>query len=484
MGFFPKQYQDHLEANDANLGKLSTADKAKVCNVAWCSNQKRLQHHVDPDGFTMYYKYRNDLFGSKRRFEAINRHKFIEVEEVWSKQYGFTKIYRLKPELQVANDSFFREHTGPFDLIDEKGRALRKVKRRRAIRSVDSIGNPARSINNLSLQFAVPVNVDSLRLLVEELKLWEGHLGGETGRPRTEIDRDVVDKLADKGLDETVRWLDRCIRQSEKILAYAHTTVLLYGYIAQEYEEKPAGRLYSSGLTLQTVHGLVRRAATDDCYEYDFANCHYTILHHLAKQEGLVCSTIIEYLNNKQRIRQEIAQRIGVSIKQVKQALISLIYGAPVSAYWEGSLKDIMGDQCDLFLADQFVESLHQDVKDARNLLVGRHRSRTHKGKIINALHKSIDPDRKPREILAHILQGMEARMLEICREVMTKTVLLQHDGWTCQERQDKELMEQRILETTRIPMSIEEEFVTLYSRNDETSETLDTQGVQLHFGW
>jgi hypothetical protein len=44
--------------------------------------------------------------------------------------------------------------------------------------------------------------------------------------------------------------------------------------------------------------------------------------------------------------------------------------------------------------------------------------------------------------------------------------------------------MEQRILETTRIPMSIEEEFVTLYSRNDETSETLDTQGVQLHFGW
>jgi hypothetical protein len=61
------------------------------------------------------------------------------------------------------------------------------------------------------------------------------------------------------------------------------------------------------------------------------------------------------------------------------------------------------------------------------------------KGFISNAMNKAIRRDAEPKAIMAHILQGIEARILNIALDLFSNEILLlQHDGFTTIDQSTK----------------------------------------------
>ena len=68
-----------------------------------------------------------------------------------------------------------------------------------------------------------------------------------------------------------------------------------------------------------------------------------------------------------------------------------------------------------------------------------------------------------PAQILAHLLQGIEAKMLGAVRQIYgDKILLLQHDGFASLVKLDTGKMEQAILTATGYKMAIEESRIAL----------------------
>jgi hypothetical protein len=66
-------------------------------------------------------------------------------------------------------------------------------------------------------------------------------------------------------------------------------------------------------------------------------------------------------------------------------------------------------------------------------------------------------------QILAHLLQGIEAKMLEAVRQTYPDEIrLLQHDGFASAEQLDMGRMVQAIQEATGYQMQIEESRIAL----------------------
>lgn len=81
-------------------------------------------------------------------------------------------------------------------------------------------------------------------------------------------------------------------------------------------------------------------------------------------------------------------------------------------------------------------------------------------GNIKNAMGCSINikTEGKPK-VMAHLLQGIEAKMLEIARETFPgKILLLQHDGFTCAAPVNIKLLEKAIMQRLGYQMEFSEE--------------------------
>jgi hypothetical protein len=115
---------------------------------------------------------------------------------------------------------------------------------------------------------------------------------------------------------------------SGQVVRMARTDLAGKGYIAQRYTVSPSGRLYAKDINLQTAPTLVKQAALNGLWEYDFSNCHFAILMQMAATHGHQCKAIKHYLANKPKVRQALATAAGITIPQIKECLLALIYGA------------------------------------------------------------------------------------------------------------------------------------------------------------
>ena len=55
-----------------------------------------------------------------------------------------------------------------------------------------------------------------------------------------------------------------------------------YGKIAHEYVMCGTGRLFAKGISLQSAPKIIKQCALPGMWEYDFSNCHFTIIKQLA----------------------------------------------------------------------------------------------------------------------------------------------------------------------------------------------------------
>lgn len=219
-------------------------------------------------------------------------------------------------------------------------------------------------------------------------------------------------------------------------------------------------------------------------YDIDIENCHYSILAQMAAAHGYQCTVINDYLDNKRQFRESLAAEFSISMRQVKDALIALIYGAKFSFRAKDALPMIFGDQA---LAAKAYEhpkfmALRNDIAEARAVVLAAQEDNRRTIKNCRGLTIRLD-DSNERQQLAHLLQGVEVKALEAaCRLYPKEIVLLQHDGFSASKPLATERIEAAMLEATGYRLKVEQKVIQV-NLSDAFDAHPDTAKNQIEIG-
>lgn len=221
----------------------------------------------------------------------------------------------------------------------------------------------------------------------------------------------------------------------------------------------------------------MRQAALHGLYDYDIENCHYSILDQMAGKHGHTCTSIRHYLDNRKSVRDTLAKEFSIKPKQVKVALLALVYGAAFSEKPSSALPKILGsvETAIAFYNHPLFGALGDDIRAARHaILKGPHSQKVFRGNITNmrGLQMAVK-GHADRQLLAHLLQGVESMALEAAHNLYASDiVLLQHDGFTAKSSQlDTKAIEEAIFQATSYHLAIappEQILVTLDAAFDD----------------
>lgn len=289
---------------------------------------------------------------------------------------------------------------------------------------------------------------------------------------RWQIEKNIqVDLTSLSGLLESTRLNDRAKKTVEQLICIGsagnnkETSFML----PQDYTEAVSGRLYGNGLHLQFMPKEVRRAALNNQTEYDFSNCHYSIMSQLAKRYGLRTPYIDYYLENKRPVRLGISKELALPLSIVKQSMIALIYGATIRSDAKQAIYDIVGHTNYLELVShKLFKGLAHEVRQCKTEIITNHSiNKGVRNVVRKTLNKRTNGGATPtiNEKLAHILQGYEVAMLHIAIRLFGDSItLIQHDGFTStNDHLNTDLLQRTIEQELGFKMAIEKEKFRMY---------------------
>ena len=212
------------------------------------------------------------------------------------------------------------------------------------------------------------------------------------------------------------------------------------GMLPLRFEQKSTGRIYEVFSGVQNMPRKVRETVFAGAWDYDISNCHFSILGQSAHKAGYEVPYIDEYLKNKRAIRQRLAKACGCSEDSIKRCLIALEYGAPLNTSKRATIGRELGEAgARVFISDRLVKGLVGDLRRVGKNVIAAMPS--HRGRKVNTLGLDASAD-KESVLLAHFLQGIEAKALRAVMRRYGETILVPfHDGWLSAQQLDvKEL--------------------------------------------
>lgn len=460
-GYHSARLREYLEQHLQRFEGLPLADRHQLTHLFHALYHSRYAHKkYEGYSFLPQATYR-EWFGrtnNRDRFLLfIESYDWFEVED--GHQFGspesYTKGYRLSSRVETIMDSYFNSLLQPSlqetTITKESGRTVRTPPSN-AIHSAGKDGNPAKC--TAWLRPVVELNPEAIYpALLYAKKLSDSRTFGDTVRPAPSPFSTCFDHMG-------AERLEKALSQLRELHDLCYNRLLPYGHIPQRYVESKSGRLYGAGINLQNVVRQVKHVALSgkNLIEYDFSNCHFTVLHQLALKAGIPCPVITSYLADKVAVRERIAGQLEIAIADAKQCLLCLIYGARLVPYYQNSIPELIGvEKATELFQDTLFTSLKEDISRAGQAVITG--ARRHKGRIVNAMGKSIAAGRKQSEILSHLLQGYEAVMLNIAlEEAGDRMVVLQHDGWICEPGVDLPTIRQAIKRRLGLTVRIKQE--------------------------
>lgn len=450
----------HLRANIAGFDAERSEDQCMLAKMLWHSGSKLRAHREFEGAMSFSHVELGEAFG-KGKFKTINeRIGMFRVSTNW--QSGLnpgrltpqTKAYWLSDAARNARWTYFlRDRPPATRVLMLSGAAMRTLPK--AVASKDGRGVTTVAWKEARTQNNVKVDLKRLWFL-------HGALNGQIKHPHLRADwRTGKDGIDRNDNFPTTAMLERLLEATAQIIDMSMTDVAGEGYCPHWYTESASGRLYAKGINLQTAPSLVKQAALAGLWEYDFSNCHFSILSQMAEQHGYKCHAIAGYLANKTEIRQVIAAEVGILQSQVKGCLLMLLYGAKVSTWHKNAIPKAIGEAAakKLFAAPLFT-SISNDVAQARRAVLAGAK-RTPRGEVVNACGKTLVGMAKPAEELAHLLQGVEAKALQtVLSEYPKELVLLQHDGFVASSQLSASSISARVAEATGYLLPLEEKKV------------------------
>lgn len=246
-----------------------------------------------------------------------------------------------------------------------------------------------------------------------------------------------------------------------QLIRLAHTDVAGRGFIVHRYAEGKTGRLYASGVSLQTAPRIIRKAALHGLYDYDIENCHYAIFSQLAARYDYKCEAISYYLTHKKEVRQQIAAEVGISEEQSKMCLLALMFGARLSEWQGNAIPQEIGTRAGALFTNPLFKGIADDIVEGRKIILDRWEKR--RTTLLNDMGKAVGLKEPTNVRLAHIIQGLEAKALKAAINLYPdEIVLLMHDGFVSKRRLDVPLIENAIYEATGLRLEVAGAEITL----------------------
>ncbi len=400
------------------------------------------------------------LFGEVAHFSSANRgpvSRYFKVSRSMngtaSAKDSYTNGYQPQPWMRKALDWVIGSGTG-LDFCDERGRVLSAFSR--AIRSTDTHGHVVKRWKGVDVPVLIPVNIDNLRALQAK---WE-YL--QSLPPKEQTSRAIFDRY-ELNEQATVRAF-----QQTKIFIAESQAKRHPGMLPIRYVLHASGRLYAEGLNLQSCKREIRQAALAGYWDIDISNCHFSIMAQMAKQFGLPCPAIDDYVMRKGCWRNVIAQEVGITKKLVKKALNALGYGAPRSTSTYNEIPAQLGkERAAAFFKHHLAMALKKDIDVATSVILAKHPRKNNN--LINLANRAIaiqDGEGgkvKKSSLMSHLLQGVEAAALEAAvRACRGKVLLLQHDGFSATEYIEPEYLRAAVLEGTGYDLNFEVEKIQM----------------------
>lgn len=450
----PEDFLAYLKRMVPGFRNETDAHQLALAWMLWSGTSKRRAHSHYADHFRFHYTEMDAAFG-RRGFGPINERLGLFTVTNWSVDERYTKAYALTPMAKRVVETYLtRVHRRPSTRLlyaDQTGiKALKTVPEAVASRGMDGMSTSAwRKARKLN---ATRVDLDGLRRL--QAWLIRTRDAWRAGRPPpARLFADI----------QNLEVIERLTDATGRIIRMAKTDVLGDGWVMHRYAQSRSGRLYGVGVTLQNAPTLIKEAALAGQWEYDFSNCHFSILDQMAARFGHDCEAVRHYLATKKATRQAIADQAGITVEQAKVCLLATLYGAKASLSYQSAIPDLIGAEAAsrLYQAEAF-QAIKDDIQTARQkILAGWPRTRN--GRLINAFGKAISRKDKAEERLAHLIQGVEALALKSVIDMHPDDIcLLQHDGWAATVRLDIAAIERVVFDTTGYRLELEEERITI----------------------
>lgn len=408
--------------------------------LSFSLSNKRYQHQKFKGYSFLPYQIIYSKFG--RHFLSINKKLgFFDITRNWSKTQKYTRGIKLTDHVAMLKNEFLKSDPILSELISETGRTIRTLPSNGILKEVNITNRKYTAIKS-----TVAVNHKKANELVNKLLSIKNHTG----------------------LD--IEYLLNSIRT---IKHYSYTKLAGKNVLIQRYSYSNSGRLYAKGVNLQNAPKLARDAFLLGCYNHDFDNCHYSIFYQLAERAGYQCPMTKYYLAHKTAVREQMANDIGISIKDVKTALIALMYGCKISLWHESALPQLLGDKTPQLYKHPIFKGISEEIQTARTTIIKQWPDTTQRS-IINSMGKGIKKSEDERFIMAHIQQGFEAKMLHIAIDHYgDEIVLLSHDGFSTKTNIDTSLIINQIKKEMNFSMSMTTELHQIKLDNIDNSSAL-----------
>jgi len=436
-----------LKRDIKGFSKLDKDIQHHFGKLIWEFNSKHLQHSKYKGYISIKYQELYGKFG--RNFLTLNdKLNIFDITE-WSKERKYTKGYKLKDPIKKIVQSYLSYTSSRIDrLVSSDGNYLRTPPK--AVASKDTKGVTRSQWKTTKFRSQVPVDIGTLKRVKQEFRRYQRIY--ESGIWNEDIFY----------TSESPGQIYHCLDVTNQILKLANTD-LGKGYVIHRYFECKTGRLYAKNINLQTTPRLIKQAALHDLWEYDFKNCHYAIFKQLANRISIECPVIDSYLHHKNMMRNQIAKDIGISLDDIKACLIAIIYGANSFEWEEAAIPELIGlDKSKQLIKHSWYKAIFDEVNQVRPEIINQwdDEGRT---TYMNDAGKRIKKSEPQKKILAHLVQGIEAWLLDI---VLSKhqedIVLLQHDGFASVSRLSTADIKKLLKEKTGFNMPLKEDKIQL----------------------
>ena len=407
------------------------------------------KHKIWDEYTSISYKMLQEWFG--RDYHKVTD-ILLEHTSEWSHNDKLTRGWKLNDKCRIVFDDFF----------------IREVRQKETNKLLGLDGKVLKTWPQLGIQSNQ--NRDGKRLRKEEQM--ENNIGNTTDVNFDNITRciDIIREIKDTGKigkenynkytkelllgeDMDLPKLTEIQNSLRDLRTIADSDALPKGKVYQIYFPADSGRVYTTGNTsIQQMNKIIRPIVMGGLgyWDYDIENCHFTLLKHIAKYYGhKKLDSIEEYLKNKSKIRKRLELLIGEPKHIIKQILLAILYGASQQVRKDNDITELIGrkKQYEL-LNDAFIDKLYSDIKGLTKFIVDiterdrrKHPYLKLHGKTIlyyeNILYKRLkakgeDGRKIPnRKILAHILQGLEAKILDVIMGAIGNNMkVLIHDGF------------------------------------------------------
>jgi hypothetical protein len=211
-------------------------------------------------------------------------------------------------------------------------------------------------------------------------------------------------------------------------------------YLNERWEMADSGRIYGQGYSLQRMPKEVRHAALGVCHKYDFKACAFALMAGLAHaiDRTLLIGATLDYVKNRQKIRERVAKQLNISESLVKTIFTAMGFGAELKNNQHNAIRGALAksarqqydsnvrlerdvynnlgaDEFQLLIANPTFRFIYDELQTINATILAYFK--THDLQIGDNTYNAIDPKtgkrRTDKQKLAWIYQALEAQAME-----------------------------------------------------------------------